>query len=179
MAIHVTCPGCGRPYGFDESFAGRAMQCQSCGSQFTVPPPGVQHLSPAEASAMTHVKVISILNIVSGVIATGWAVLMIIEAVAFAVGAIPTEPDAPPTAVLVSICLLAGLGAAVAGGVLLIAGIKSLGRKPGSRTLTLWAGILNCAGLFWGLCCMGFLTVPVGIYTLIMVANPNVKRVLP
>ena len=78
MAIQVTCKQCGKAYQVAEQYAGRAVQCPTCGAaiQVTIPgfvPPGPaapqMPVPPPQAPGngiLTHIKVVGILNIVAG-----------------------------------------------------------------------------------------------------------------
>ena len=70
-------------------------------------------------------------------------------------------------------------GPVVAAAVILPAGIKMIRHPRRSQNLAFWAGVMNCVGLVsWGLCCIGFLTTPIGVYSLMVLADEDVKKLM-
>jgi len=175
MPHRVRCDSCGTENDLSAAVPGQAATCQNCGAAIQVP--GAGPVPSNQAGPLGTVKAVAILNIVAGGLGLLWGLLMLIEAVAGATGMLPHERGDPPLALMVLICLVM-LALAVAGGIfVLFAGVKLLQRKPGARKLAFAAGIVNCAGVIWA-CCAGVLTLPVGIFTLIVLSREDVKRLV-
>jgi hypothetical protein len=190
MAIQVTCAKCGKAYQIEEQFAGRAVQCPTCGAaiQVTIPgfaPPGTaapQMTAPLPQppgnGILTHIKVVGILNIVSGGVSLLWAILMVLEIIAAMAGAFDANPEmrGMPRGALAAMFGGFLLLSAIAGSIELAAGIGILLRKAWARKVGLVAGFVGVLGL-WG-CCVWPLNLGVGVYTLVVLFKSGAKAAM-
>jgi hypothetical protein len=188
MAIQVTCRQCGKAFQIEEQSAGRAVQCPTCGAaiQVTIPgfvPPGTAvpqapAPQPPGNGILTHIKVIGILNIVSGGLSLLWAILMVMEIMAIMTGMLDAHADMHETSKEAVAAIFGGLFllSAIAGSIELAAGIGILLRKAWARKVGLVAGFVGALGL-WG-CCAWPLNLGIGVYTLVVLFKSGAKAAM-
>jgi len=187
MAIRIQCSGCGKAYSLQDTMAGRQVKCSGCGTVLQVPAgspfsgePLGQAAAPSAlapgANAALHVKLIGIFDIIAGGLSILWGLLMVFGIIGVLTGAMEEDPNAPPAAVMIVLyigMLILGIGAGI---VDILAGVRVLKRRPGSRKLALVAAIVCCASA-WG-CCIWPLCLAAGIYSLVALNKDSVKAAL-
>jgi len=160
------------------------------------PPGGVPYsLRPSwpDPRADLHIKLAGIFNIIAGslsaLMSLAWLAYLVFFGAIFGhlakmPGTSPTSTGMPPgfptdfpMAIFGIIFGVLFVFSAATSALLLIAGIKLLKRRPGARTWAIVAAIVSCCCL-WNHCCVWFLCLGSGVYTLIAMLREDVKYTL-
>lgn len=126
--------------------------------------------NPANNPMATHVKIISILEIVWGVLA---AILAIVFLFAFGIGSAATKAGGAPsfvTGMLAGMGMFLGILAAGLAVLAIVGGVKLLNHKRSGKTLTFIVAVISLISFPFG--------TAFGVYSLIILTREDTNRLL-
>lgn len=169
----INCPVCGKPTAVRPPFWHAAGPSGHPGV-----PMALQSQPPDPARVESHIPWLGWLNILcAGVDLIGIVALGVVAGLCFAEVITEQDLDGMPPAVLGVILACMGLPSLASAIVHLAAGVKLLRRRASAYGWTIASAVIGLLGFMF----LGFLAIPalgVGVYSLVMVLNRDMKALL-